>query len=78
MSKHEQYLGDSVYCCIDGDILCLYTNNGNGPENVIHLEPEVIDSLNSYLEWINGINEEEIDEYNLAIRQLSDEKELQF
>jgi hypothetical protein len=78
MNRHERYLGDSVYCCIDGDVLCLYTNEGDGPENIIYLEPEVINALNSYLEWLNGISEEEIDEYNSAIRQLNDEKELQF
>jgi hypothetical protein len=78
MNRHERYLGDSVYCCIDGDVLCLFTKNDDGSENTISLEPEVIDALNTYVDWINSITDEEIDEYNSAIRQLNDEKELQF
>ena len=78
MNRHEHYLGDSVYACVDGDVLCLFTKNDDGSENVICLEPEVIDALNAYVDWINSITDEEIDEYNSAIRQLNDEKELQF
>lgn len=78
MNRHERYLGDSVYACVDGDVLCLYTKNNDESENTIYLEPEVIDALNNYVEWINSITDEEIDEYNSAIRQLNDEKELQF
>ena len=78
MNRHETYLGDAVYACIAGDVLCLFTKNEDDSENVIYLEPEVIDALNTYVEWINSITDEEIDEYNSAIRQLNGEKELQF
>jgi len=48
MSK--TYLGDSVYCEWDGFYLTLTTENGEGPSNIIHLEPQVQAALVDYIE----------------------------
>jgi hypothetical protein len=44
----KQYLGDSVYASFDGYMVTLTTDNGLGPSNTIHLEPEVIAALNIF------------------------------
>lgn len=44
----KEYLGDSVYCEVDGGMLKLTTENGAGPSNTIYLEPEVLDALAEY------------------------------
>ncbi len=44
------YLGDSVYARFDGYHISIFTDNGFGPQNLIHLEPSVIDALNAYRE----------------------------
>lgn len=38
----KRYLGDSVYCELMPDSLCLYTDNGFGPSNMIFLDGEVL------------------------------------
>lgn len=46
MAEHDKtYLGDSVYASFDGYMVTLTTENGFGPSNTIHLEPEVLQSL---------------------------------
>jgi hypothetical protein len=42
------YLGDSVYASFDGWYVTLTTENGYGPSNTIHLEPEVLEALKRY------------------------------
>lgn len=46
MPEHDKiYLGDSVYASFDGYMVTLTTENGYGPSNTIHLEPEIIQRL---------------------------------
>lgn len=52
MSK--EYLGDSVYVQHDGYMLTLTTDNGYGPSNTIHLEPEVYEALRQYVARLGG------------------------
>ena len=47
--QDKAYLGDSVYIEHDGYALRLSTNNGNGPDNAITIEPEVFDALMQYI-----------------------------
>lgn len=49
------YLGDSVYACVDEGAIFIYTDNGFGPENRICLEPEVIAAL---VRFINRATQE--------------------
>lgn len=44
----KQYLGDSVYAEVEGDMVKLTTDNGYGASNTIYLEPEVFDALKRY------------------------------
>lgn len=44
----KQYLGDSVYVDFDGYYITLTTENGEGPSNIIHLEPSVMANLIKY------------------------------
>jgi hypothetical protein len=44
----KTYLGDSVYAEHDGYMLTLTTENGYGPSNTIHLEPEILDALDAF------------------------------
>ncbi len=46
------YLGDSVYMRFDGYAFVIYTDNGMGAENEIYLEPDVIDSLQRYVDKV--------------------------
>ena len=41
----KQYIGDSVYADTEEGMLRIYTDNGSSPENVIYLEPEVLQAL---------------------------------
>ena len=54
MSALKQYLGDSVYADFDGFSIVLTTENGLGPSNVIICDPEVLDALNRYREWLKS------------------------
>lgn len=45
----QQYLGDSVYINHDGTMFYLCTNNGYGEDNLIFLEPEVIQAFLTYI-----------------------------
>jgi hypothetical protein len=51
----KTYLGDSVYVHFDGWMLTLETNNGFGPSNTIHLEPEVYAAL---VEFVDRLKKE--------------------
>ena len=44
----KTYLGDSVYAAIEDGMIRLTTENGEGPSNIIFLEPEVFKEL---LRW---------------------------
>jgi hypothetical protein len=46
----KEYLGDGVYADFDGWSIVLTTENGICATNTIVLEPEVLRSLDSYLE----------------------------
>ena len=49
--KREVYLGDAVYAEFDGYAIKLTTGNGRGGiTNTIYLEPEVLDTLNKFVE----------------------------
>ena len=50
----KEYLGDSVYAQFDGFTLTLTTENGEGPSNIIHLEPDVLANLADYVEKLNA------------------------
>jgi hypothetical protein len=39
------YIGDSVYASHDGFMLTLYTDNGFGPSNIVHLEPGLLERV---------------------------------
>lgn len=40
-----KYMGDSVYANFDGFMITIYTDNGRGPDQVIHLELPVLDEI---------------------------------
>jgi hypothetical protein len=42
---HREYIGDSVYAAYDGFMLTLYTDNGMGPSNIVHLEPGLLERV---------------------------------
>lgn len=46
----EVYLGDAVYASFDGYRVKLRT--GDGRENVVYLEPEVLDMLAAFVQQI--------------------------
>ncbi len=52
----KEYLGDSVYVTFDGYHVVLTTENGlpDDPSNTIALDPNVIQSLNEYLDRLKG------------------------
>ena len=50
MNRNKIYIGDSVYAEFDGYMVTLTTNNGSGPTNTIHLEPQVWESLKLVVE----------------------------
>ena len=43
------YLGDSVYAQTEGYYITLTTENGYGPSNTIHLEPQELRALMEYM-----------------------------
>ncbi len=49
-----RYLGDSVYVDFDGYQVELTTNNGEGPTNIIYLEPHVYVALLEYVEQLKS------------------------
>lgn len=54
--KDKRYLGDSVYASHDGYHIILTTENGlpDDPSNTICLEPEVLDALQNYRNYLLG------------------------
>ena len=50
---HERYLGDGVYASHDGFQIWLAANNR--ANRVIALEPEVMQALIEYNDYINGL-----------------------
>jgi len=44
-----EYLGDSVYVNHDGFGLDIHLNNGEGPHTNIYMEPQVFQSLLTYI-----------------------------
>jgi hypothetical protein len=48
------YLGDSVYASFDGYQITLYTDNGDGPENEVILEPPVVEALLLFLDSLKA------------------------
>jgi hypothetical protein len=46
------YLGDSVYAESDGNIILLTTEDGVAVTNRIYLEPEVLQALWDYNDWL--------------------------
>jgi len=55
MTSRKRYIGDSVYADYDGHMLVLTTENGLGPSNTIHLEPQVLEALFLYVEKTYGV-----------------------
>lgn len=49
-SMNKQYIGDSVYAELEGDMIKLTTDNGMGPSNTIYLEFDVAINLIQYIE----------------------------
>ena len=47
------YLGDSVYAQTNGYYVTLTTENGYGPSNTIHLEPQVLRALMVYMSTLS-------------------------
>jgi len=48
VENEKIYLGDSVYCQLDGGTIKLTTETGCGVEQTIFLEPTVLDNLLKY------------------------------
>jgi hypothetical protein len=48
----KEYLGDSVYVCVENGMLCLTTENGFSPSNTIYLEEAVYQALVRYHEAV--------------------------
>ena len=46
----KTYLGDSVYADFDGYMVTLTTENGYGPSNTIHIEPQVFAALQQFVQ----------------------------
>jgi hypothetical protein len=60
--KTKEYLGDSVYAeFTDFGTLMLTTDNGNGPSNVIYLEPETYLALEDFVERVGFSDSESQD-----------------
>src|SRR5262245_46316090 len=54
------YLGDSVYADFDGFAITLTTENGYGPTNTIHMEPEVVEAFRLYVRHLRKRTQEEV------------------
>ena len=50
----NEYLGDSVYVKFDGNEVVLYLDNGVGPTDIIHMDPDV---LQNFLRFIYRMKE---------------------
>lgn len=48
--EHKRYIGDGVYVCLEGGMLCLTTENGIETTNTIYLEAQVWQALKLYVE----------------------------
>lgn len=48
--EHKRYIGDGVYVCLEGGMLCLTTENGIETTNTIYLEPEGWRALKVWVE----------------------------
>lgn len=59
MSPFKDYIGDSVYADYDGYHIILTTENGYGASNTIALEPNVLEALSRYQEWLAAKLEEQ-------------------
>lgn len=57
----DVYLGDGVYAHVDGFRFMLYTNYGDGPENEIFIDPDVLQDL---IKFVNSLLPEH--EYKLV------------
>lgn len=57
---NKQYLGDSVYAECDGYGIILTTENGLplDPSNTIYLEPQVLQALIDYVEYLKRVGSE--------------------
>lgn len=58
MIENREYIGDSVYIEYDGWAFAIMTNNGYEDENVIYLEPSVIENLIHYIDKIKRLKGE--------------------
>jgi hypothetical protein len=56
----NEYLGDSVYVHFDGRMVTVYTDNGYGATNVIHLEPEVYANLLKFVAIFKEFKEDKL------------------
>jgi hypothetical protein len=56
MEEHKTYLGDSVYASLEGDMIKLVTDNGNGASNTIYLEEFVYEAL---VEFVDSLRKKE-------------------
>ena len=54
MDEHETYLGDGVYASFDGYQIWLAVNHHEN--NVVALEPSVLDRLYKYVEMLKDDN----------------------
>lgn len=52
---NKQYLGDSVYVSMDGDMIKLTTENGIDIKNTIYLEPEIYSNLVKFVESLDWV-----------------------
>ena len=64
------YLGDSVYADFDGFMICLTTENGEGPSDTIYLEPEVMLALIQYAESLKSSEPGEMDATDRKMRAI--------
>lgn len=53
--KNSDYLGDGVYAHFDGFGVLLHANDHLNPTDRIYLEPEVLESLNRFIERMKSI-----------------------
>lgn len=60
MSIQKIYLGDGAYADFDGFGIVLTTSNGIQDTNTIYLEPEVAESLKSFIVRIEELRAEAV------------------
>ncbi len=56
----QRYIGDGVYAGFDGYSLILETSNGVSITNRVCLEPEVLNKMDQYREYVREFFQEEI------------------